>query len=447
MPLCPRRLRLALGILAALLLGSAADAGVLLGDLLVTDRVGRRVLAVRPGTGAVQVLSPRPGGADLLTDPAGVAMADFGIVFVVDAGTHQLIAIDAATGDQFVVRQGNGSPLPIGLDPFGLALRQTEGAYELWISARGSAEIRHVIGLVGFGIVSSALSTDARWASARGVAVAGQSLLVAMDNGQGYYSVSLDSGAISDPLLESPFIPGTPPIDRSPEVPAWDVEPYLHTVPVFPFDSISFRSVLSLQKVTLVPPFLLQCDPSATRIVAYGTLFKQFDLLNPTSFVESTVEVADGTPLRCPTALATGLDGALYVADAASPFGGSAQIVRLVRENEPTVVASLPGSTQPMGLAVAPVSVPAPSAAWTGVTALAVLFAIRRRTQRRSARPRRRRLRLPPAGAARHLVFEEGLPSACLYETLRPHVEEVIVAGITESQPEGRRATSGMPMA
>jgi transposase len=34
----------------------------------------------------------------------------------------------------------------------------------------------------------------------------------------------------------------------------------------------------------------------------------------------------------------------------------------------------------------------------------------------------------------KHLVFEEGLQSAWLYETLRPHVGEIVVAGITESR-------------
>jgi len=34
----------------------------------------------------------------------------------------------------------------------------------------------------------------------------------------------------------------------------------------------------------------------------------------------------------------------------------------------------------------------------------------------------------------KHLVFEEGLQSAWLYETLSPHVEELVVAGITESR-------------
>jgi transposase len=34
----------------------------------------------------------------------------------------------------------------------------------------------------------------------------------------------------------------------------------------------------------------------------------------------------------------------------------------------------------------------------------------------------------------KHLVFEEGLQSAWIYETLRPHVDELVVAGITRSR-------------
>jgi transposase len=34
----------------------------------------------------------------------------------------------------------------------------------------------------------------------------------------------------------------------------------------------------------------------------------------------------------------------------------------------------------------------------------------------------------------KHLVFEEGLQSAWLYETLRPHVDEIVVAAITENR-------------
>ncbi len=34
----------------------------------------------------------------------------------------------------------------------------------------------------------------------------------------------------------------------------------------------------------------------------------------------------------------------------------------------------------------------------------------------------------------KHLVMEEGLQSAWLYETLSPHVDELVVAGITQSR-------------
>ena len=46
----------------------------------------------------------------------------------------------------------------------------------------------------------------------------------------------------------------------------------------------------------------------------------------------------------------------------------------------------------------------------------------------------------------KHLVFEEGLQSAWLYETLSPHVEEIVVARITESrgQKNDRRDAYGL---
>ena len=34
----------------------------------------------------------------------------------------------------------------------------------------------------------------------------------------------------------------------------------------------------------------------------------------------------------------------------------------------------------------------------------------------------------------KHLVFEEGIQSAWLYETLSPHVDEIVVTGIPESR-------------
>jgi hypothetical protein len=41
----------------------------------------------------------------------------------------------------------------------------------------------------------------------------------------------------------------------------------------------------------------------------------------------------------------------------------------------------------------------------------------------------------------KHLVFEEGLQSAWLYETLNPHVDDIVVAGITTSR--GQKSDKG----
>jgi hypothetical protein len=90
------------------------------------------------------------------------------------------------------------------------------------------------------------------------VAVSGDHLLVAVDDGQGYWMVNLATGAISDPLLEyDSMIPELPPTDHSPDVPAWDVEPYHYEVAVNLFDTITFHTVLSLQKLQLIEPFFL----------------------------------------------------------------------------------------------------------------------------------------------------------------------------------------------
>jgi transposase len=46
----------------------------------------------------------------------------------------------------------------------------------------------------------------------------------------------------------------------------------------------------------------------------------------------------------------------------------------------------------------------------------------------------------------KHLVFEEGLQSAWLYETLRPHVDEIVVAGVSQSrgQKDDKRDAYGL---
>ena len=44
----------------------------------------------------------------------------------------------------------------------------------------------------------------------------------------------------------------------------------------------------------------------------------------------------------------------------------------------------------------------------------------------------------------KHLIFEEGTQSAWLYEVLSPHVDELVVVGVTESRSSGATADSGL---
>lgn len=364
-------------VASLLLFAPPALAAVGAGDLLVTDQNGARVLVVDPDTGNVKVLSPPSAGPNLLVSPTGIAMSKLGIVYVVDQSTDQLVGIDASNGAQFVVREIGGSPVSVGSEPFGLALRDSEAAVEFWVSARGSAEIRAIIGLIGFGITSFPLVQDARFAKARGIALAGDALYVAMDDGQGYYTVALDDGSIGDPLLSyDSWIPELPPIDESPDVPAWDVEPYGFQVEVSLFETITFHTALSLRDTVLIPPGIPACKEATSRIIAYGTSYRQLDPVDPTSFASGTLEAADGTPLHCPTALVTGLDGALYATDSVFSNGAGSQLVQLWPGTilAPQIVAALPDSQSgvmfPGGLAVAPVSVPEPGA---GAAQLALL--------------------------------------------------------------------------
>ena len=366
-------------LLPALLIGAPqALATVHAGDLLVTDYNGARVLAVDPDSGQVRVLSPPSGGANLLQRPTGIVMARFGVIFVVDAATDQMIGIDAATGEQFVIKSGLGVPIEVGGEPFGLALRETEGAYELWISARGSDEIRHVVGLIGFGIASEPLSTDTRWAGARGIAVHGDVLDVAVDEGQGYWVLRLDGTWIGDPFLESTIVGGTQ--DRSPGVSVGDVEPYsFGNVLAF------YDTVFTERNVMTVIPGISACDSATSGVAARGT-----QTFVETKIFVTQVEPADGTPLHCPGALATGFDGALYVTDSLLASGGGAQLVRLWPAKplaDPEVVARLPDApgslTLPTGLAVAPVDAPEPDsgpAALSCAIAIATLAGRRRRS-------------------------------------------------------------------
>ncbi len=366
---------------ALLLASSPVFATVHAGDLLITDYNGARVLAVDPATGDVGVLSPPSGGENLLQRPAGIAMTSFGIIFVVDAATNQLVGIDAATGVQFVVKTALDVPVAVGDVPFGLALHEAAGAYELWVSARASHEIVHLIGLVGFGITSAPFSNDARWADARGIAVDGARIDVAVDEGQGYWVMPLDGNPIWDPFLESTLVGGT--VDRSPGVPVWDVEPYAFDVAL-----VNYDAVFTERNTVVVPPGLPVCDSATSGVVARGTV-----TLVETHVYVTEIEPADGTPLHCPGALVTGLDGALYVTDSLLPGGGDAQLVRLWPGNslvDPEVVAALPNAPSsvalPAGVAVAPVDAAEPSSAFAALASCIALATLAGRRRRGSSR-------------------------------------------------------------
>jgi hypothetical protein len=389
---------------ALLLAAPPARATVKAGDLLVTDYNGARVLAVDPVTGDTHVLSPRPGGENLLVRPTGIVMASFGDIFVVDETTNRLVAIDASTGEQVVVDTAPGVPVEVGDEPFGLALHETGGGYELWISARGSHEIRHLVGLVGFGISSSPISTDARWSDARGIAVHGTRLAVAVDEGQGYWTMDMDGNPIFDPFLESTTLGGT--VDRSPGVPVWDVEPY-----TFEYLLTQYDAVFTERSLAVIPPGIPVCDLATSGVTARGT-----QTLIETKVFVTELEPADGTPLHCPMALATGLDGALYVTDSLSPSGGGAQLVRLgpgnpILDPQVEVVAALPDPqgaiTLPVGLAVAPVDAAEPGSESAAVASSLVLAALvgGKRRQRVAQSPVDRS---PTAMAAKNPQRDEG---------------------------------------
>lgn len=327
------------------------------GDLLVTDTNGARVFVVRVADGSVEALAPRLGVPNLLAAPAGIVQSQStGAVFVVDNQLDELIRIDPTSGEQAVVNVIGGTPVSVGSGPWGLAIREQPGATEFWVSARGSHEIRHLVALTGFGIVSLPVVSNPVLASARGIALDSEDavdvLHVARDDGEGYSNVVLSNGGLFNPLYYEAGIV-QPPTDVSPGFPAWDVER------AKPQGIESERVYLTLQatQIVLGIPF---CDPANTAVSQYGIT----DLIPyHHDAIRTDIAPGDGDPLHCPLAVAAAADGRLYVTDTLlpAPLGTAARVVRVgppgvwdTRE----VVASLPdlqGSlTLPSGLFVAP---------------------------------------------------------------------------------------------
>lgn len=77
-------------------------------------------------------------------------------------------------------------------------------------------------------------------------------------------------------------------------------------------------AVFAERNIAVIPPGIPVCDSATSGVAALGA--KMFDETKDVT----TIEPADGTPLDCPSALVTGLDGALYVTEsiAAKPSYG-----------------------------------------------------------------------------------------------------------------------------
>lgn len=134
--------------------------GLAAGDLVVSDLANARVLRVRPN-GVVSVLSPRAGsGPNRLDAPTGIVVAPDQTVYVVDNDLDALIEIDPATGEQTEIplfRISNGAYIEssTGQEPWGLAL---DDFGVLWVSASASNLVRRIG--IATGVVESVLNAN-----------------------------------------------------------------------------------------------------------------------------------------------------------------------------------------------------------------------------------------------------------------------------------------------
>jgi hypothetical protein len=171
------RLRAAAGILAACLAllaaprpGRAAPYTLAQGDVLIADYDGNRLLRVDHVTGAVEVFSPRDGQANLFDGLTGVVIDPDGAIYATNYYTGQLIAVDAKTGAQSVVRScilvnlhPSCSDVATGPGPRGIAIAPDQSVLRstFYVSAEDGVHVitRDATLLGGWG--SSLLVDDA----------------------------------------------------------------------------------------------------------------------------------------------------------------------------------------------------------------------------------------------------------------------------------------------
>lgn len=306
----------AFGFLASILLAFEAGAAPRPGDLLVTDSRNGRVLRVVPGSGFVEVLSPRPGQTNHLQRPTGIAVSrSHRSIYVIDAEDGQLVRINPDTGAQAVQQQQSvhptvpGEPLqfpgairgleipPPAPDAFGdqVLVIGSQGVHRSTAQRRGGWSAPELLTAPDFPAVPTGSALDRYGDPLRlWVATGGTTLQEATEQGGGLA------------LTQAALFPTQTVVD----------------VDVLP----SGRSAMLVRTL------------SSPTMCSFATVYSL-----------ASEPLASEELLRCPTAVALGARGELYVADVASTEGGEARIVAVVDGVE-EIFASLPPGADPLTL-------------------------------------------------------------------------------------------------
>lgn len=308
----------------------ALPAGFNQGDLLVTDNGGARVLRIDVTSGAVSVFSPSPGGTNLLSLPAGIAIADDGTVYVASNGSNTVIQINPLTGDQTAVVAAQG---PWGVD--------IDTAGNLFVLAASSGKIwKHTKSDETFLIMTDPLLIDA-W----GLAVQADGTLRIGGDTSGLLSI--------DPSLVTPSVSV--------------VEPPVEAV-------MKVVGVSRLESTT-------QFGPGSGGTDCSGRLAGVWNH-EPPSWQQVAANFLDGTgPFHCVFSLALTPDNqTYYVGDAGFFLGGNAQVLQVdSASGNVTTLASISNGTGfalPAGIAIAPITAPEPNASASLLAGFAALWTL-----------------------------------------------------------------------
>ena len=380
--------------LAIALLSATSSRAIEAGDLLVLDHYGARVLAVRPETGSLSVVSPRAGsGPNLLVAPTGIVMCHTGMIYVSDAATNRLVEIDAATGSQRILLERIFTvsiPADVGLSPWGLTTTRArpvgvedaldlcpgtgqpfdETRANLLVAARDSAEIRLLYGSATPGhIRTQQWLAHPQLAATRALSFRPSSQFLGTK-----LLLARGSSGVSDVFTQ--LVVGGAELDEV------AIEPFVLPVGVYGGAvEEPGQNVLATRRLEVFPERDLPFCTELSGVWKIGQILP--------------LPASDGGWFRCPIALVVDAIGNAYVTDIARPppFAGGARIVRLSPPgawNVQTLVAEIPDAAGAAAYLVAitraPVAVPEANAGASAFVALSSLCGYRRFARRRARR-------------------------------------------------------------